>query len=65
MVPSGSVDPVVAKATASGALPVVGLPDAAACGAWFATATIVTVDVLVAPSLSVTVSVATRVPAVR
>ena len=56
--PSESVDPADEKATASGARPDVGVPDAAAVGGTFGIGVTVMgiVSVLVAPLSSVTVS---------
>src|SRR5262245_39209566 len=63
-VPSGSDDSAELNATVNGSLPVVGVPEATAVGAWFGLTVMLTVAVLVAPLLSVTVSVAVRGPEV-
>src|SRR4051812_11722492 len=64
MVPSASSEPAEENATASGALPDGGVPDAAAVGGWLGTGltTMFTDEVSVAPSSSVTVRVAVKVP---
>ena len=58
MVPSLSTEPAELKSTTSGALTPFLVPLATATGAWFTVLAMLTVAVAVAPSLSVTVSVA-------
>ncbi len=61
IVPSGSLpDPV--KVTGRGAVPEVGVADAVAVGGWLLVAEMPTVLEPVAPPLSVTVSVAVKLP---
>jgi hypothetical protein len=57
IVPFGSELPALENATVSGAVPLVGVADAAATGGWLPVTLMVSDLVAVAPPLSVTVNV--------